>query len=55
MKRGGTVVHRDSKRANNRGNVRFAKQFRGDDDSLVKVIARSGYGERCARGLRLED
>jgi len=54
IKRGGNVVHRDSKRANNRGNVRFAKQFRGDDDSLVKVIARSGYGERCARGLRLD-
>jgi hypothetical protein len=55
IKRNGTVVHRGAKRANDRGNVRFAKQFRGDDDAFVRVIARSGYGERCGRTMKLDD
>ena len=55
IKRNGNVVHQGKKRANDRGNVRFAKTFRGDDDDFVKVIARSGYGERCARGIKLDD
>jgi hypothetical protein len=55
IKRNGTVVHRGTKRANDRGNVRFAKRFRGDDDAFVRVIARSGYGERCGRGMSLDD
>jgi len=55
IKRNGNVVHRSKKRANDRGNVRFAKRFRGDDDAFVRVIARSGYGERRGRGMRLDD
>jgi predicted ATPase len=55
FKRNGQVVHRAAKRANDRGNVTFASTFRGDDDAWVKVIARSGYGERCARRLTLDD
>jgi integrase-like protein len=55
IKRGGNVVHRDAKAANGWGNVRFAKRFRGDDDALVTVVARTEYGERCARGMRLDD
>ena len=55
IKRSGDVVHRDKKRANDYGNVRFADRFRGDDDTRVKVIARSGYGERCDRAMRLDD
>lgn len=54
IKRNGNVVDRSKKRANDKGNVRFAKRFRGDDDAFVKVIARSGYGERCGRGMRLD-
>ena len=55
IKRNGNVVHRGKKRANDRGNVRFAKTFRGGDDDFVRVVARSGYGERCARGIKLDD
>ena len=55
VKRNGDVVHRDKKRANDNGNVRFADRFRSDDDAFVKVIARAGYGERCSRGMRLDD
>lgn len=55
IKRSGQVVHRVTKRANRRGNVFVAKRFRGDDDAFVRVIARAGYGERCSRGLTLDD
>jgi hypothetical protein len=55
IQRNGDVVHRSGERANDRGDVRFAKTLRGDDDDFVKVIARPGYGERCARGIKLDD
>lgn len=55
IKRSGKVVHRAAKRTGPRGNVKFAKRFRGDDDAFVRVIARAGYGERCNRGMRLDD
>jgi len=55
FKRAGQVVHRDTKRANNRGNVFFADTFRGDDDATVRIIARAGYGERCTRAFSLDD
>ncbi len=55
FKRAGHVVHRDTKRANNKGNVFFADTFRGDDDATVRVIARAAYGERCTRAFSLDD
>ncbi|GAB3262230.1 hypothetical protein GCM10027425_26050 [Alteromonas gracilis] len=55
VQRGGKTVYTESKRANRFGDVRTARVFRGDDDSWVRVVATSGYGERCARALKLDD
>jgi hypothetical protein len=51
----GNQVHKSTKRTGAKGNVKFAKTFRGDDDDRIRVVARAGYGERCARTLRLDD
>jgi hypothetical protein len=53
--RGDRLVHKETKRTGPRGNVKFAKTFRGDDDRRVRVVARSGYGETCKRAMRLDD
>ena len=52
--RGNQQVHQATKRTGPKGNVRFAKTFRSDDDRKITVIARSGYGETCKRALRLD-
>jgi hypothetical protein len=48
-------VYKDTKRTNRHGNVRFADTFRSDDDRRIKVVARSGYGERLTKTMRLDD
>jgi len=53
--RGDNLVHKATKRTGPRGNVKFARTFRGDDDHRVRVVARSGYGETCSRAIRLDD
>ena len=53
--KGDTLVHRDTKRTGARGNVKFAKTFRSDDDRRITVVARAGYGEKCKRAMRLDD
>lgn len=55
VKRGKKVVFRTTKKTNRRGDVRIARTVRADDDARITVIARAGYGERCARGMRLDD
>jgi hypothetical protein len=55
MYRNGNLVHKATKRTGPKGNVRFAKTSRGDDDNRVRVVARAGYGEVCKRTLRLDD
>ena len=53
--RGKTLVHRDAKRTNRYGNVRFADTIRGDDDRRIRVVARSAAGQTCKRTLQLDD
>ena len=53
--KGGNLVHKATRWTNDRGNLRVAKRFRGDDDHRVTVVARAGYGETCRRAMRLDD
>ena len=53
--RGDKLVHKATKRTGDRGNVKFAKTFRSDDDRRIKVVARAGYGEKIKRAMRLDD
>lgn len=55
MYRNGTLVHKDTKRTGRYGNVRFRDTFRADDDARVKVVARSGYGDRAKRVVKVDD
>jgi len=53
--RDGKKVASATKRANRYGNVTVTKTFRADDDHRIKVVAKSGYGERITRTIDLDD
>lgn len=53
--RSGELVFKHTKRTGDEGNVAFARTFRGHSDHHVRVVARSGYGEKCVRRMHLGD